>query len=62
MLTHVLCLAFHTRDIGKQCRFRSDAAAVSTIISIADGNTKNKTYALSIGNGPVQRVKVRMFT
>ena len=75
ILTH-LCLAFHKRDIGKQCRPRSDATehgvwsgftlfALITGISIKHGNNKKNNQTLrtpSIGNGPVKRVEVETVT
>ena len=53
LLTH-FCIASHNRDIGKQCRLRSDAAesgvrsgstlfALKPGISIKHGNNKKKT-------------------
>ena len=68
VLTH-LCL----RDIGKQCRPRSDAAesgvrSGSTLFAISSkfftkyGDNKNKPNTPFIGNGPVQRVMVEEST
>ena len=62
-----LCQASHERDIGKQCRPRSDAAvhgvwagftlfALQAWISIKHGNKVKKiTDTASIWSGPVQR-------
>ena len=54
-----LCLASHKRDIGKQCRPRSDAAergvwsgstlfAISLEISIKYGNSENQTPLIEV--------------
>ena len=67
-LTH-LCLASRKRDIGKQCRPKSDAAeysiwpgstlfALNTGISLKYGNNKNYTDSPSIENGPIWWVVV----
>ena len=66
-----LCYGYHVvrRDIGKQCRPRSDAAecgiwagstlfASNTGISIKHGNTRNLPDTPSTGNGPVQILEV----
>ena len=71
-LTH-LSLVSHKRDIGKQCRPRSDAAergvwsestlfALTSEISTTHDNSKNWPDTLCIKNGPVQRVKIEEFT
>ena len=46
VIVNSVCLVSHKRDIGKQCRPRSDATgttsfALSTGISVKDGNNKN---------------------
>ena len=67
-LTHI-SLASYKRNIGKQCRPRSDATergvwsgstlfALSSETLIKHGNNKNLPYAPYSGNGPVRRVKV----
>ena len=71
-LTH-LSLEFHTRDIGKKCRPRSDAAergvwsgstlfALRSEISTQHDNNKNDSDTPYIWNGPVQRVMVEQST
>ena len=62
LLTH-LCSASHKRDIGKQCRPRSDAAqrgvwSGSTLFALGSGITLKQSQHRhpAIGNKPVQRV------
>ena len=69
-----LCWASLKRDIGKQCRSRSDAAergvwsgpslfSLNTGISIKQGNnTKNNQTPLLLEMEPVQRVQVEVST
>ena len=60
----------HNRDIGKQCRLRSDAATCgvwseSILFTLATGisvnNYKSETGTSYIGNEPVRRVNVFEF-
>ena len=71
-LTH-LSLASHKRDIGKQCRPRSDATergvwsestlfALNAGISVNHCDNKNQPDNPSFRNGRIERVKVGEFT